>query len=46
VAAAKASHARLEGIHSGKLLPTSRRPKAAEFGTPEDSIQLGIPAIQ
>ena len=46
VAAAKATHARLDDIHSGKLAPTTRRPKASEFGTPVDSIQLGIPAIQ
>lgn len=46
VAAAKATHARIEAIHSGKLAPTSRRPRASEFGTPEDSIFLGIPAIQ
>jgi hypothetical protein len=46
VAAAKASHARLDAIHSGKLAPTTRRPKASEFGTPEDSIFLGIPATQ
>ena len=25
---------------------TTRKPRASEFGTPEDSIQLGIPAIQ
>jgi hypothetical protein len=46
VAAAKATHARIDAIHSGKLAPTTRRPKASEFGTPEDSIHLGIPAIQ
>jgi hypothetical protein len=46
VAAAKASHAKLDEIHSGRLAPTTRRPKASEFGTPEDSIYLGIPAIQ
>ena len=46
VAAAKATHAKLDLIHSGKLAPTTRRPKASEFGTPEDSIYLGIPAIQ
>jgi hypothetical protein len=46
VAAAKASHAKLDDIHSGKLPATSRRPRASEFGTPEDSIHLGIPAIQ
>lgn len=46
VAAAKATHERIEAIHSGKLAPTSRRPRASAFGTPEDSIHLGIPAIQ
>ncbi|HTU67675.1 MAG TPA: hypothetical protein VMF52_17115 [Steroidobacteraceae bacterium] len=46
VAAAKATHAKIEDIHSGKLAPTTRKPKASEYGTPEDSIQLGIPAIQ
>lgn len=46
VAAAKATHAKIEGIHSGRIAPTSRRPRASEFGTPEDSIHLGIPAIQ
>jgi hypothetical protein len=46
VAAAKATHAKLEAIHSGKLGATTRKPKASEFGTPEDSIYLGIPAIQ
>jgi hypothetical protein len=46
VAAAKATHAKLDDIHSGNLAATTRRPKASEFGTPDDSIQLGIPAIQ
>ena len=46
VAAAKATHAKLDDIHSGKLAATTRKPKASEFGTPEDSIFLGIPAIQ
>jgi hypothetical protein len=46
VAAAKATHAKLDGIHSGKIAATTRRPRASEFGTPEDSIHLGIPAIQ
>jgi len=46
VAAAKATHAKLDAIHSGKLAATTRKPKASEFGTPEDSIYLGIPAIQ
>jgi hypothetical protein len=46
VAAAKATHAKIDALHSGTLEPTTRRPKASEFGTPEDSILLGIPAIQ
>jgi hypothetical protein len=46
VAAAKASHLKIDAIHSGTLAPTTRRPRASEFGTPEDSIHLGIPAIQ
>ena len=46
VAAAKATHANLEAIHSGRMSPTSRKPRASEFGTPADSINLGIPAIQ
>jgi hypothetical protein len=46
IAAAKATHAKLDDIHSGKIAATTRRPKASEFGTPEDSIFLGIPAIQ
>jgi hypothetical protein len=45
-AAAKATHAKLEALHTGALAPTTRRPRASEFGTPEDSIHLGIPAIQ
>ncbi len=45
VAAAKATHAKLDDIHSGRLLPTTRKAKASEFGTPEDSSQLGLPAI-
>jgi hypothetical protein len=46
VAAARATHAKLDAIHAGRLAPTTRRPRASEFGTPEDSIYLGIPAIQ
>jgi hypothetical protein len=46
VAAAKATHAKIDALHTGTLAPTTRRPKASEFGTPEDSIFLGIPAIQ
>jgi hypothetical protein len=46
VAAARATHAKLDDIHSGRLGATTRKPRASEFGTPEDSIQLGIPAIQ
>jgi hypothetical protein len=46
VAAAKATHARIEALHSGKAAATTRKPRASEFGTPQDSIYLGIPAIQ
>jgi hypothetical protein len=46
VAAAKATHAKLDAIHSGQLAPTTRKARASEFGTPADSIYLGIPAIQ
>jgi hypothetical protein len=46
VAAAKATHAKLDDIHSGRIAATTRKPKASEFGTPEDSIHLGMPAIQ
>jgi hypothetical protein len=46
VAAAKATHAKLDAVHSGKISATTRKPKASPFGTPEDSISLGIPAIQ
>jgi hypothetical protein len=46
VAAAKATHEKIEDIHSGKIAATTRKPRASEFGTPEDSIYLGIPAIQ
>ena len=46
VAAAKATHSKLDEIHSGKLAATTRKPRASEYGTPEDSIFLGIPAIQ
>ena len=46
VAAAKATHAKIDALHSGKLAATTRKPRASEFGTPADSINLGIPAIQ
>jgi hypothetical protein len=46
VAAAKATHAKIEALHAGRIEPTTRKPRASEFGTPEDSIALGIPAIQ
>jgi hypothetical protein len=46
VAAAKATHAKIDDIHSGRVAATTRKPRASEFGTPEDSIYLGIPAIQ
>jgi len=45
VAAAKATHAKIEDIHSGKIAATTRTPRASEFGTPEDARQLGVPAI-
>ena len=34
VAGAKATHARLFGVHSGKVAPFSERPKASSAGTP------------
>jgi hypothetical protein len=43
VAAAKATHAKIDDIHSGRVLPTTRRARASEFGTPEDSIRLEVP---
>ncbi|MBC7784773.1 MAG: hypothetical protein H7144_13125 [Burkholderiales bacterium] len=46
VEAAKITHGRLLEIHSGKIPPTKRMPKASEVGTPPDVRQLGIPAIQ
>jgi hypothetical protein len=46
VAAAKATHAKIEALHAGKLAATTRKPRASAFGTPADSINLGIPAIQ
>jgi hypothetical protein len=46
VAAARATNAKLDDIHSGRLAATTRKPRASDFGTPEDSIYLGIPAIQ
>jgi hypothetical protein len=46
VAAAKATHAKIEDIHAGKISATTRKPRASEFGTPEDSIDLGIAAVQ
>jgi hypothetical protein len=36
VAAAKATHSKLDAIHSGKLAATTRRPRASEFGAPEE----------
>jgi hypothetical protein len=46
VAAAKATHARLLEIHLGKIPPTSRMARTSEFGTPAETQQLGVPAIQ
>ncbi|HEX6639433.1 MAG TPA: hypothetical protein VF033_17385, partial [Steroidobacteraceae bacterium] len=34
VAAARATHAKLDDIHSGKLAATTRKPRASDFGTP------------
>lgn len=39
VAAAKETHARLLAIHSGKIPPTDRLPKASEAGTPPPPIR-------
>jgi hypothetical protein len=36
VAAAKATHAKIEDIHTGKIAATTRKARASEFGTPED----------
>jgi hypothetical protein len=36
VAAAKATHAKLDAIHSARLAPTTRKARASDFGTPED----------
>jgi hypothetical protein len=46
VQAAKLTHARLLAIHSGKIPPTRRRAKSSEVGTPAETQQLGVPAIQ
>ena len=46
VAAARATHARLYGLHAGRLAPTGRMPRASETGTPGDAAKLGLPAIQ
>lgn len=46
VRAGTQTHARLDAIHSGRERPTARKPKASTFGTPEDAMHLGIPAIQ
>jgi hypothetical protein len=46
VQAAKLTHARLLAIHSGKIPPTKRRAKSSEVGTPAETQQLGVPAIQ
>jgi hypothetical protein len=46
VAAAKVTHGRLLDIHLGKIPPTSRMAKTSEVGTPSETSQLGVPAIQ
>ncbi len=46
IAAAKLTHARLLGIHSGKIPPTDRQARTSAVGTPADAMGLGIPAIQ
>jgi len=46
VAAAKVTHARLLGIHLGKIPPTSRMARTSEVGTPDEPQPLGLPAIQ
>ena len=46
VEAAKLTHARLLDVHSGKIQPFDRRPRASEVGTPKDAMDLGLRAIQ
>jgi hypothetical protein len=46
VEAAKITHARLLDIHLGKIPPTNRMAKTSDIGTPADTQQLGVPAIQ
>jgi len=46
VEAAKVTHARLLDIHLGRIPPTSRMAKTSEVGTPEETQQPGLPAIQ
>ncbi|WP_029011817.1 hypothetical protein [Niveispirillum irakense] len=46
VAASKEIAGRVAGIHAGTLAPTDRRAAASQAGTPADSINLGVPAIQ
>jgi hypothetical protein len=46
VEAAKATHARLYGVHSGKVAPFNQIPRASDVGSPADASQLGVPAIQ
>jgi hypothetical protein len=46
VEAAKLTHARLLDIHLGKIPPTNRMAKTSEIGTPAETRQLGVPAIQ
>lgn len=46
IEAAKTTHARLFGVHSGKTPPIDQKPRASEFGTPADAMDLGLRAIQ
>ncbi len=46
VEAAKLTHARLLEVHSGKLPPFARKPRASETGTPDEAADLGLHAIQ
>jgi hypothetical protein len=46
VKAAESTNARLLAIHLGTTPPTPRKPKTSEVGSPAESNQLGMPAIQ
>jgi hypothetical protein len=46
VKAAQITHARLLGIHMGRIPPTDRKPITSDVGTPDDANGLGLPAIQ